>query len=192
MRRGRGRGRTGFTLVEIMIVVVLIGMLCGIVYASWQYAIPRANLNAAVRELSAVLQQSRSEAISRGAEFKIEYYFEPGNGHPRGYRVITPFAAGGAGGVALQGEERLALEWKRLPEDVEFKRITINSVDFDKGSCEVTFDGRGSCSDHVVVLSQHIGDDEALYTIEVRALTGDIQMHDGEFRREAPNDGDFK
>jgi Tfp pilus assembly protein FimT len=163
------------------------------VYASWARVMPRAKLNSAVRDLAAAIQQTRSEAIARGAEFRIQYYFEAGEGHPIGYRVITPYRAGGEqSGLAMASEERLALDWKPLPEGVEFQRITLNGVDVTKGSAEVVFDGRGSASDHVIVLVQRGHEYDSLYTIEVQALQGFIQMHDGEFKREPPDDGDFK
>jgi type II secretion system protein H len=184
------RERAGFTLVELMMAVIALGMLATIVYISWEAVLPRTRLTTAVRELMATLQQARSDAISRGAPFAIEYYFEEGEGHPRGYRVITPFRAGGEGGLAVSDEERLALDWKPLPEGVEFQRITVNGHDFARGRVEVWFDARGSASDHVIVLVQRPYDN--VYTIEVEALTGHIQFHDGEFVREPPTEGDFK
>ena len=52
------------------------------------------------------------------------------------------------------------------------------------------FDPRGSASDHTIVLLQQPF--QYVYTIEVQALTGLIQFHDGEFQRQAPEDRDFQ
>jgi prepilin-type N-terminal cleavage/methylation domain-containing protein len=186
----RVRATRGYTLIELLLVMVALGLLATVVYVSWEAILPRTKLNTAVRELAATLQETRSDAVSRGIAFTVEYYFEEEETHPRGYRVVTPFRAGGAGGLAADNEERLALGWKRLPENIEFQSITINGILFTKGRCEVRFDARGSASDHTIVLVQRpFGN---TYTVEVQALTGFIQMQPGEFVRNAPKDSDFE
>ena len=188
----RSAGRQGFTLIELMLVLVSLGMLATIVYVSWEALLPRTRLNTAVRELAATIQEARSDAIARGAEFWLEYYFEAEDGHPRGYRVVTPFRAGGEGGLAAWDEERLALSWQPLPDGVEFQSITIDGVVYNRGRCEVRFDSRGSASDHMIVLLQRGSDWQNFYTLEVQALTGLIQFHDGLFERQVPKDRDFE
>ena len=190
-RRAQPRSRaSAFTLIELMLVMMALGLLATVVYVSWEALLPRTRLNTAVRELAATIQEARSDAIARASEFWIEYYFQAEDSHPRGYRVVTPFRAGGSGGLAAWDEERLALDWQTLPDGVEFKTISIDGVVHTLGRCEVRFDARGSASDHTIVLLQKPY--ENLYTIEVQALTGLIQFHDGEFQRDPPEDGDFQ
>ena len=189
MSRERAGGRAGFSLVELTVVITILAVLSTIVYVTWEALLPRTQLNSAVRELASTLMETRSDAIARGAEFRIEYYFEDEESHPRGYRVVTPFRAGGIGGLAAWDDERLALPWKPLPDNVEFRSITINGQVFNRGSCEVRFDSRGSGTEHTIVLVQKPYDN--VYTIEVQALTGMIQFHDGEFLRQTPEDKDF-
>lgn len=183
------RASRGYTLIELLLVMVALGLLATVVYMSWEAVLPRTKLNTAVRELAATLQETRSDAISRGVPFTLEYYFEEEQGHPRGYRVVTPFRAGGAGGLATDREDRLAMAWKHLPENIEFQSITIDGTLYTKGRCDVRFDPRGSASDHTIVLVQKPY--ENTYTVEVQALTGFIQMQAGEFVRASPKDSDF-
>ncbi len=192
MHAGRTTSRSAFTLVELLLVVMALGLLSTIVYVAWEAVLPRTQLNTAVRELAATLQETRSDAISRGLPFTLEYYFDADEHHPRGYRVMTPFRAGGEGGVAAWDEERLTTPWKPLPANIEFRSITINGIAFTTGRCEVEFDPRGSASDHSIVLAQKGRDYENLYTVEVQALTGLISFHDGEFLRQAPRDQEFE
>jgi Tfp pilus assembly protein FimT len=173
-----------------MIVVVLLGVLASLTFVSMQAVLPRTRLNSAVRELAATLHEARSDAISRNAEFQVEYYLEAAEGHPRGYRVVTPFRAGGVGGLAAHDEERMAREWHTLPEEIEFREITVGDRQHSSGQVVVCFDPLGAASDHTVTLVQHPY--EHVYTIEVLALTGLIQFHEGEFEREYPQESDFQ
>jgi prepilin-type N-terminal cleavage/methylation domain-containing protein len=183
--------RAGFSLVELMGVVVLLGVLATVATVSWRALVPRTRLNAAVRELAAALHEARSDAISRSAEFEIEYYFEETADHPRGYRVVTPFAREGGSGLAARPEDRFARSFKLLPKDVFFRRITVQGTDHVQGSVSVRFSALGAASDHTIVLAQEPYANN-LYTIEVQALTGLIEFHEGEFRRDPPKDSDFQ
>ena len=60
----------GFTLVELMAVLMILGLVITVTAANWRKIVPRAQLNAAVRNLSNVLNGTRSEAIARNAEFR--------------------------------------------------------------------------------------------------------------------------
>jgi prepilin-type N-terminal cleavage/methylation domain-containing protein len=184
------RTRRGYTLIELLLVMVALGLLATVVYVTWEAILPRTKLNTAVRELAATLQETRSDAVSRGVAFTVEYAFEENEDHPRGYRVVTPFRAGGQGGLAADDEDRLALAWKRLPENIEFQSITIDGQLILKGLAIVRFDPRGSASDHNIVLVQKPYGNT--YTVEVQALTGFIHMQAGEFVRQPPKDGDFE
>lgn len=185
-----GRGARGaFTMVELMVMVVILGMLATITIVSWRAVLPSTELNSAVRELASTLSEARSDAIARNAEFQIEYYFEETEDHPRGYRVITPFRVGGQGGLAYEEEQRLARSWITLPQSVDFQSITVDGKLYTTGRVTVRFDPLGGASDHTIVLVQP--EYQNRYTIEVLALTGLIQFHDGVFQREPPQEGDF-
>jgi hypothetical protein len=65
----------------------------------------------------------------------------------------------------------------------------VSNEDYNTGQVVVSFDPLGAASDHTITLVQHPYDN--IYTIEVLALTGLIRFHDGEFKREYPEDSDF-
>jgi Tfp pilus assembly protein FimT len=194
-RPGRAAGRRpsaargGFTLAELLVILVILGMLATLTFVSWKSVLPSSELNSAVRQLAGTLSEARSDAIARNAEFYIEYYFEEAEGHPRGYRVVTPYRRGAGGGLAFEDEERQARSWVKLPETVVFQSITVNGKRFTTGKVSVRFDPLGAASDHLIVLEQP--QYQNLFTIEVLALTGLIRFHDGVFTRELPEENDF-
>ena len=185
----RTHAGSGFSLVELMGVIVVLGLMATMVAVSWQSMLPRAELNKAVRELSSQLYSVRSDAISRKARFEVQYSFSAEEDRPVGYRVISPFRADGRGGLAAADETRLAMHWQELPASVRFKRIRVNGQDVTEGVVSVYFDPLGTSTDHLVVLEQVPSGE--LHTIEVFALTGDFRLHDGEFVRELPQESDF-
>ena len=181
--RNAPSARTGFSMVEMMTVIVILGLIATIVSVNWKAILPKSNLHAAVRNLASTLQTARTEAISRNAEYRIQYDLE----HQR-FRVLTPFAADGR--PALTEEDRLPLAWNNLPSAIKFARITIDGVDFAQGMCYVRFDPLGAASGHQISLVQ--APENNVYTIEVQGLTGLIDYHEGPFVRLAAKDADFR
>ncbi len=184
IRHGLARdARAGFSLAEMLAVIVILGLMATLVTVNWRAILPKSELHSAVRNLSEDLNSTRSEAIARNAEFQVQYDLER-----RAWRILTPFKAGG--GLAMTEEERLALPWKQLPDGIKFVRIDLEGISYAKGQCFVRFDPLGSSSGHVIVLGQE--PENNLYTIEVLGLTGMVHFHEGTFLREPPRDTDFR
>jgi len=180
--RSRDAGRAGFSMVEMLAVVVILGLIATLVTVNWRAILPRAELHSSVREIAAAIQGTRSEAIGRNAIFKIEYDLDRHR-----YRVNTPFRLGG--GLAPTEEERVAFDWVELPESVRFDRIQIDGIEYTRGIVFVRFDPLGAASGHVIRLVQNPYDTH--YTIEVQALTGTIDYHEGIFERTPAEEKDF-
>lgn len=174
--------------MELAAVILILGMMTYTVRVSFESLVPGERLNSSVRELGDVLRQARSEASSRNQEYFVEYDLENGR-----YRLVTPYRIGGDGQRWLEGvhheEERYLAPWHNLREGVEFLRLYLAGEVYTDMLVRVRFDPLGAASDHSVTLTQPAY--ESVFTIEVLALTGLIRMHDGEFVRDVPQDGDF-
>jgi len=178
-----GARRAGFTMVELMVVCLIIAMISGVAYVSWQSMTPKARLHAAVRGLSEHLHGARSEAIARSREFEIHYQIDEDR-----YWVRTPYKIGG--GMAIGDEDRALLHQTDLTETgLTIYSVTIDDRVYSDGEVYVRFDPLGAGSAHTVVFWQEIFD--AYYTVEALPLTGEIRYHDGIFARELPDDTDF-
>lgn len=57
--------RRGFTLIEVMIVVALIGLMAGVLYPTLQLQMARVRTMTSAKQISAVFQRARLEAIRR-------------------------------------------------------------------------------------------------------------------------------
>lgn len=70
-----GRLRSAFTLVELVIVVMLLGVLAGIAAPKYTDALAAVNLDAASKRLAADIRRARAHAIDTGQ--RVEMTFEP-------------------------------------------------------------------------------------------------------------------
>jgi prepilin-type N-terminal cleavage/methylation domain-containing protein len=174
--------RSGFTLVEMLAVIVILALIASMVTVNWRAMLPKAELNSAVRMLASAIQSAHSEAISRNAVYRIEYDLDKHR-----YRINTPFKQGG--GLAAREEDRISLPWTSLPETVRFSRLQIDGIDYVNGMAFVRFDQLGGASGHIITLVQKPYDN--FYTIEVQSLTGLIDYHEGQFVRLPPKESDF-
>lgn len=186
VRRGASGPGAGFSIVELLLVCVVMAMMAVAVGSSMDSMLPKERLNTSVRRLTAEFQSLRSEAISRGLDYYIEYDLDEER-----YRRILPFSLEGLrfNEEKDDDEDRFKGPWQDLAPGVELAQVAINGIVYDSGPAFARFDPRGAASDHQVVLSQP--QYENFYTVEVLALTGTFKFHRGSYVREAPDERDF-
>jgi prepilin-type N-terminal cleavage/methylation domain-containing protein len=191
LRRPTRFAQRGFTLIELMGVILILGLMISVTVMNWQKTLPRAQLNSAVRELSDILNSTRSEAIARGAEYRVLYDLDE-----QRYWVETPFKKGG--GLALEripGQEdpeegkRLIVHATQLENGVRITRVALDGENYTDEQVFVRFSPLGASSAHSIELFHEFTG--RTYTIEVLALTGLIRIHEGVFEREELSEEDF-
>ena len=189
---GRGLGSrpsssAGFSLVELLAVIIVLGMAATLIAVDWRAMLPRTQLNSTIRNIATTISGTRSDSIARNAEFGILYDIE-GNR----WRIISPFMP--TGGLAPEFSQRHAFEWMQCEEGVEIESITLEGQQYTENPTEqglfVGFDPLGSSSGHTIVLTQPVYENQ--YTIEVLGLTGLIRMHTGYFTREPAEEQNFE
>jgi prepilin-type N-terminal cleavage/methylation domain-containing protein len=177
--------KAGFTLIELMVTIIVIGLMASVASITWESMLPGQKLNTDVRVLSNLIQQTRSEAIARSAEFWMVYNLQEDS-----YWMLTPFDEEGQ--INFDEKKRRALFRTKLRQGVHFDRLVIDGKEYTETDKElfVRFDGLGSSSEHRIVLRQD--KPPAFFTIEVLGLTGMIRFHEGVFEREEPRESDFQ
>ncbi len=149
--RGVGAGvarARGFTLIEIIVVIALIGIVATVAALSFSRSLSGARIEAASRDLVAALRYTRGQAIVKGEQKVLMLDLEH-----------NTWQAPGKGSIDL-------------PKDMELRLTTAQQelVDENKGGIRFFPDGSSTGGNIAVVLG------EREWKINVGWLTGEITL----------------
>ncbi|PTL35094.1 type II secretion system protein GspH [Candidatus Methylomirabilis limnetica] len=103
-RQSRVDGQRGFTLVELMIVIAIIGIISMMATPLFMTFLRASETRGASQELAALLHQARELAIARNTDYRVE--IEPDNNRLRFVRTSDNVVWTGPG-TDGQGYRRL-------------------------------------------------------------------------------------
>lgn len=186
-----GRCR-GFTLIEILVVVVIVGVVSSVVLISLDVIGDDRDLSREARRLASLLEVAADEAELQGRDFGVEFI-------RRGYRFVEydPYFDTW---TEIVGDD--VLRPRQLPEDFEFalviedRRVELAEQAADTGTADDEADDRRRrpllerYAPHGMILSS--GDRSPFYVIILRladnAEEGVSVLPSGEIRVGLPDD----
>ena len=116
----RNSSQTGFTMIEMLVVMVILGILATLAIPTFSVWYPNYRLKTAAREVYATLQTARLAAVKNGNSTVYgAVTFDTGT------KTYTAFIDEDNNWAAT-GAERV-LKQVTLPDDVDFKNITLTS-----------------------------------------------------------------
>ena len=163
------RRRSGFTLVELVAVVTLLGLMLTFVTLRLDGLTASSRLRASAREVGAVVGCAFSEAVSSGSTRSLCFDIERGEIWV-GRDLETP---------REEGEDL-----RRLYDDVKFRDVQVGERVYEEpGVLSMEISPLGIGSDALVHLRSETG---AEMTVEIRPLTGTVRFHEGYLEYEEP------
>lgn len=169
---------SGFTLFEMLMVVILLGLVSLIAFRPLDGLRPKTRLEAAARDLATTIRNAREQAIltssHSGLRFDIdkgEYWIVLGDPEGRGRSFFVESSDG------LQEFGRQALTRQRLPEGVDFQdlQFTEGSL-YSSGLVGIEITPLGVFSEFLVHLRN---EKETALTVHLNGIIGITEFYEG-------------
>ncbi len=156
-KTGKNNRHSGFTMLEMMIIVVIIGIGAALAAPSFFAGIPRLKARTEARNVLNLVRLARSKSISDGSQYGV--YVDVANKQYLLFKDITNPA-----GMIYEVADSILSGPEQLPGDV-----VITGTSFTGGSVVFQSSGRASQSGNFVF---NIADGTAEYAVYVLASTG--------------------
>ncbi len=162
----------GFTLLELLVVLVIISLMSVLVVPQLTGSLARMNLQTASKKISASLRYARSRAASEKITYIAVFDFEKNR-----LSIMTDQEA--QTGETLKedlgdGKEPVIRSKSYdLPDGVKLEKAVSGEDEIDSGHFQITFFPAGSSSGGDVILTNDRG---KRYKISVDFITGIVQL----------------
>lgn len=161
----------GFTIIEVMVALMVIGLITGMVLPNLGAFVPKARLDAAAKVLAANIDHMRSEARIQGKRCALELDLDRGM-----WRRVLPPEDRLTTDQDVDSLEPLYEDWTELAEDVQITSVgNINEGLGKAGTFSLVFDHNGNTADQSVVLRLK-SDPTMVWTVNIRGLTGQCEV----------------
>ncbi|MCD4657924.1 MAG: prepilin-type N-terminal cleavage/methylation domain-containing protein [Planctomycetes bacterium] len=177
----------GFTLVELMIVILIMGIALMIVAANFGDLIPNERIRSEARAIGNLIGLARAEAAMKGINYGIVYDLDN-----NAFWLLVPELEGDElsyydGDEEYDDDEeeeiRKKLFYRQLHEDVEFEDIQVGEKSgITDNLVRIEISPIGIASGHIVHLKEKKKKDdtkEKQISIELNALTALVTYFDG-------------
>jgi prepilin-type N-terminal cleavage/methylation domain-containing protein len=182
MRRARG-----FTLIELMVTVAVIGLAMTVMVGGSRALLPQARLRASATEMGAALEQARTQALL--TQQPILFAYDITNG---GYEAYYPCERNDKGEEVGPGRTPV-LDFTRFKESVAISKIRLpGSAPRDTGLVTLAISPLGRIPPHEIVLYKPEYPDTEILTVRVSGLANRTTVLEGDDLMAVPEDVDFR
>lgn len=170
------RAKSGFTLIELMLVCVIIGVMVGLTATRLDLLVPKYRLRAAAREVASVLKQGKARAAAQGKDVYFEVDLAQGR-----YWLLAPFPKAEEPGGEARPVESRPVQYepvfvRQLPEGVHFVDVILGDKEkFTSGRARVRLSTFGASS-HVIL--NLVNSEDVVLAVKMNGFTGLISYHD--------------
>lgn len=147
------RPRQGFTLIELMMVLVIIVLGSAVVGVNFSSGNDRAQLKAAARDVVSALRYAQGQAAIEHQQITVDFDLEENN-------------------YAVSGRDKIYV----IPDEIELTIVTAESELSGQGQASIRFFPDGSSTGGRVVLEHGKGK----WQIDINWLTGFVDLREAD------------
>lgn len=168
--------RGGFTLIELIMVVVIMGIVVAVAATRLDFLVPKYRLRGGAREVAAAFKLAKARAAATGREVYLEMDLSEGR-----YWLLVAFprepeAAEAATGVEPRGLQYEPIFEQTLPEGVEFWDVVFGPKErVETGRARVRLSPFGA-STHTIVNLRNKEDRRA--AVRFNGFTGYVTFYE--------------
>lgn len=176
--RSSVRDQSGFTLLELIVAISLVGLLVGLIVPNLGSLVPSARLDGSSKQIQAKLTLIRSEARIQAKRMEMEFDLDRAR-----FRIILPPEEQLTTDQVVYNDAEVRDEnkdWVDLETGVVFAGAgDARSGIISKGLYRVVFDEYGFTADQVIAVK--LQDDETMvWSVSIRGLTGQMEIERSE------------
>jgi general secretion pathway protein H len=162
--------KKGFTLIELMMVIFIIGISMALVSPSLSRFSKTAELKSTAQKIAAILRNSRSEAVNKGRIYQVLFNADVREVKVRWMKVNEE---------EKEGEEKKDLPATPVypfPEGIFIKEVELKGTQYDSELPAIEFYPNGGSNGGSFLLED---EDHKGYRIKVHFLTGMVEIIKG-------------
>lgn len=168
------RSNHGYTLIELVVVILIIGIALSLVLPGLEGVVPEYRIKSAARRIASTVQLARSQAISTGRTYHIVYDLTDNS-----FRLLSPPAIEEDDEKTGQSKPEVIFR-EQLGEGIKFHEVDVEERfrhEEHAGAKEIKISASplGFVTPHVVFLEDAEG---RKYTISVNPVTGVSHIYD--------------
>ncbi|MGQ0551869.1 MAG: pilus assembly FimT family protein [Planctomycetota bacterium] len=185
--RAPRRALQGFSLIELMVVLAIVGLVVSSMVAGSSTWLPQTRLRGAAQDLASTIDRSRGAAVLLNETVVLHYDLTSGF-----YESFVPYEKDERNRVVGPGKDPV-IDITRLPQDVLFRAVRLpGSLPREAGTVELTITPLGRLPPHEIVLYNPEAPDTEVITVRVNGLANRTDVIPGNSTLEALNDVDFR
>lgn len=168
-----GPAQAGFTLIELMVVILIFGLVARMVWANFGAWVPESSMDSQVNQFRSWVDYLRSEAKIQGKPYTIELDLE---NHRT--RLLLPEEDK----LVVTEDDTIAatipLDWTDLEKWVKFDGHAIAGGEvIRRGTVKITFDENGFSADQAVFFTFDEEDSDLVWSLHIHGLSGTTKVH---------------
>jgi general secretion pathway protein H len=165
--------RSGFTLLELLVVLVVISLVSGFVGPRLAGSLTQLNLKTGSKKLASALRYARSQAASQCVAYVVLLNFEDRKATVQAQERDAPTEKE-ADVSEIDGDLRKERpKHFQLPEGIRFDRVVSGDEEWDAGAFSFAFYPDGGSSGGRVILAD---EKDRRYRIDVDFVTGIVTV----------------